>query len=60
VWLALSAVSDWRWLRRREDTVWYPSMRLFRQRTLGDWDQVFARMAAELRRLVAARRADRR
>jgi hypothetical protein len=56
--VALSAVSDWRWLRRREDTVWYPSMRLFRQRSLGDWDAVFARMAGELSRLVAACRAD--
>jgi hypothetical protein len=59
VWLALSAVSEWRWLRRREDTVWYPSMRLFRQRSLGDWDAVFARMGGELSRLVATRRAGR-
>jgi tetratricopeptide (TPR) repeat protein len=52
VWLALSAISDWRWLREREDTPWYPTMRLFRQRTLGEWDGVFAPMAEELRRLV--------
>ncbi len=48
VWVALSAHSDWRWLRDREDTPWYPSMRLFRQATLGDWPGVFACMAAEL------------
>ena len=48
VWLALSAVSDWRWLRDREDTPWYPMMRLFRQKQLGDWDDVFERMAGAL------------
>ena len=52
VWLALSAVSDWRWLREREDTPWYPSIRLFRQRRLVDWDEVFDHMAADLRCLV--------
>jgi Flp pilus assembly protein TadD len=48
VWLALSTVVDWRWLLERDDTPWYPSMRLFRQRRLGDWSDVFERMAAEL------------
>jgi hypothetical protein len=52
-WLALSAVSDWRWLRGREDSVWYGGHRLFRQERPGDWDRVFARMAAELARLAA-------
>jgi hypothetical protein len=53
VWLALSAVADWRWRRKGDDTVWYPSMRLFRQRVLGEWDEVFARMAEALRTQVA-------
>jgi hypothetical protein len=53
VWLVLSAVADWPWLRQGEDTVWYPSMRLFWQRVLGEWDDVFARMAAELSAQVA-------
>jgi tetratricopeptide (TPR) repeat protein len=48
VWVALAAISDWRWLRGRNDTPWYPTMRLFRQRTLGDWDAVFERMTAAL------------
>jgi hypothetical protein len=52
VWLALSAGPDWRWLLGREDSPWYPSMRLFRQSRPHDWDEVFERMAAELRRLV--------
>jgi len=47
----LSAVVDWRWLLDREDTPWYPTMRLFRQRRLGDWSEVFERMAAELARI---------
>ena len=37
VWAALSAVADWRWLRGRDDTPWYPTMRLFRQTEVGAW-----------------------
>ncbi len=51
VWLALPFVPDWRWLLRREDTPWYPTMRLFRQTRPGDWDDVFERMAVALRQL---------
>jgi tetratricopeptide (TPR) repeat protein len=54
VWVALPFTPDWRWLRDREDTPWYPSMRLFRQVKLGDWEGVMARMAAELPRHLAA------
>jgi hypothetical protein len=54
VWLALARIIDWRWLRERDDTPWYPSMRLFRQERLGSWKEVFARMAEELRPLVEA------
>jgi Flp pilus assembly protein TadD len=49
VWLALARVSDWRWLRDKEGTPWYPEMRLFRQRELGDWPGVFGRMAERAR-----------
>jgi tetratricopeptide (TPR) repeat protein len=52
VWLALSKVSDWRWLLEREDSPWYPTMRLFRQTELGNWKPVFARMAEELQPLL--------
>jgi tetratricopeptide (TPR) repeat protein len=45
VWVALSVGSDWRWLRNREDTPWYPTMRLFRQAQEGKWDEVFEKMA---------------
>jgi hypothetical protein len=47
-WVALKFAADWRWLLDRSDSPWYPSMRLFRQQTRGDWSQVFARMADAL------------
>ncbi len=54
-WVALAYAPDWRWLLDREDSPWYPTLRLFRQRRPGDWDDVFARMGAELTKLVAQR-----
>ena len=56
VWIAVSAHSDWRWLLGREDTPWYPSMRLFRQSELDRWDDVFERIAQALAERVAATR----
>jgi hypothetical protein len=56
VWVALASIVDWRWLLAREDSPWYPTMRLFRQERLGEWAPVFARMAAALDRLVAEQR----
>ena len=50
VWVALPLASDWRWLVRREDCPWYPTMRLFRQTKYGDWDSVFLRIADELKK----------
>ncbi len=50
VWLALPAVSECRWLLDREDSPWYPSMRLFRQTEPGEWSGVFRRMADALAR----------
>jgi len=44
VWVVLPAVPDFRWLLGRADSPWYPSLRLFRQDTPGDWQGVFARM----------------
>jgi tetratricopeptide (TPR) repeat protein len=55
VWLALPLVPDWRWLLEREDSPWYPTMRLFRQRRPGDWSEVFERIAGASRALVATR-----
>jgi ADP-heptose:LPS heptosyltransferase len=48
VWTLLGFIADWRWSLDREDTPWYPTMRLFRQRTAGDWDEVIARVTHAL------------
>lgn len=48
VWTLLPFDSDWRWLQEREDSPWYPTMRLFRQHYPGDWDSVFERVSEAL------------
>jgi tetratricopeptide (TPR) repeat protein len=48
VWVALKAIPDWRWMMSRDDSPWYPSMRLFRQNTAGSWTNVFSSMTREL------------
>jgi hypothetical protein len=53
VWLALASSPHWVWMVGREDTPWYPTMRLFRQRAWNDWPEAFGRMAVELDRLAA-------
>jgi tetratricopeptide (TPR) repeat protein len=53
VWLALSYSPDWRWLLDRQDSPWYPSMRMFRQARPGDWQELFQRVEAELVKLLA-------
>ena len=50
VWLMLLLTQDWRWLLEREDSPWYPSARLFRQTSVGDWDSVIERVRTELLR----------
>ncbi len=55
VWVTLPAGPDWRWQLGRRDTPWYPTMRLFRQERAGDWSEVFAQIAAELKHLLASR-----
>jgi hypothetical protein len=52
VWTLLHADPDWRWMERRDDSPWYPSMRLFRQPRPGAWEPVVARVAGELRALA--------
>ncbi len=53
VWVALPLSPDWRWFLDREDSPWYPTMRLFRQGSLGDWPDVFRRIAGSLSPLAA-------
>ncbi|SEC96814.1 Predicted O-linked N-acetylglucosamine transferase, SPINDLY family [Rhizobiales bacterium GAS191] len=58
IWTLLPFSPDWRWLLQREDSPWYPSMRLFRQPARRDWDAVIARLADALGDLLAARRQE--
>lgn len=51
VWTLLPFMPDWRWLLNRQDSPWYPTMKLFRQFTSGDWKPVIAQMAKELAEL---------
>lgn len=55
VWLLLHFAADWRWLAERDDSPWYPTMRLYRQPRPGTWDGVVAAVAAALRRLMKTR-----
>ncbi len=48
-WIMLAHAPDWRWLMDREDTPWYPTVRLFRQKMAGDWAEVMRRVGAALR-----------
>ena len=48
VWVMLPKVPDWRWMLGQGDSPWYPTMRLYRQDTFGDWPGVMARVAADL------------
>jgi len=55
-WTMLSHAADWRWMTDRGDSLWYPSMRLFRQPKRGDWDSVIAEVGHELDRFLAQKR----
>ncbi|WP_210463584.1 glycosyltransferase family protein [Rufibacter roseolus] len=52
VWTLLHANADWRWMDDREDSPWYPSMRLFRQEVADDWAGVINRIVVELEKLT--------
>ncbi len=52
VWVLIPFVPDWRWLLEREDSPWYPTMRLYRQTRRGDWEEVFRRISDDLNALV--------
>lgn len=47
-WTLLQRDADWRWMIEREDSPWYPTMRLFRQDQSQEWEPVMARVAVEL------------
>jgi hypothetical protein len=58
-WVLLPFAADWWWLRGRDDSPWYPSVRLFRQAKFGEWDGVIMRVAKELQDLVRENRETR-
>jgi tetratricopeptide (TPR) repeat protein len=47
-WVLLCHAADWRWLLHRNDSPWYPSIRLYRQVSAGDWPEVFGRVRTDL------------
>jgi hypothetical protein len=53
VFLVLKHVPDWRWLMHRDDSPWYPTIRLFRQAEKGDWNSVFERIASSIEARVS-------
>ena len=55
-WTLIHHPGEWRWLRGRDDSPWYPGMRLFRQRRAGEWDPVLRELAEALAALAGARR----
>jgi hypothetical protein len=54
-WVLLHSDCDWRWMRNRSDSPWYPTMRLFRQKHPGDWQSVTACVKQELERMARSR-----
>ena len=55
VWVLLPCVPDWRWLLERDDSPWYPTMRLFRQSKPGDWQAPVVKAVKALEKLAAAK-----
>lgn len=53
-WLLLPRCADWRWFTEREDSPWYPTMRLFRQRKSGNWSEIVDRVSSALVSLRAS------
>ena len=51
-WILNRFDTDWRWLLDREDSPWYPSVRLFRQQQIGNWEGVIDRVKNELRSVI--------
>ena len=53
MWTLLPFIPDWRWLLERDDSPWYPTMRLFRQQTRGDWQAVMDGVCEALKERLA-------
>lgn len=55
VWVLLPKVSDWRWVDGRDDSVWYPTMRVFRQDADGSWDAALSRVSEAASAMAAGK-----
>ncbi|MGA2583461.1 MAG: tetratricopeptide repeat protein [Tepidisphaeraceae bacterium] len=53
IWVLMPYVPDWRWMLKRSDSPWYPTMRLFRQERMDQWQEPIARAAEELQKLAS-------
>jgi hypothetical protein len=53
-WIMLPFVPDWRWLLDRTDSLWYPSVQLYRQRIDGDWNSLIAEVGSDLEKVILA------
>jgi len=51
-WTLIYEPADWRWMTRREDSPWYPTMRLFRQPRAGQWEEPIGRLIGALRQYM--------
>lgn len=58
IWLLLPYSPDWRWLLDGSESPWYPSMRLFRQKELGNWHGVFNEVSIELDKFISGKATD--
>ena len=58
VWILIPKAADWRWMLDREDSPWYPTVRLFRQQKPGAWDEPLDRLRAALREQLAGSLAE--
>lgn len=58
VWLLLPFFPDWRWLLKRNDSPWYPSMKIFRQSEEGNWEPVFDEVVSELKKITNGNRME--
>ena len=58
VWILIPKAADWRWMLDREDSPWYPSVRLFRQQKPGEWGPPLEAMRVALARELSAVMAD--
>ena len=55
VWALIAFEPEWRWMLDRQESPWYPTMRLFRQKKRQDWDELFGRVGEQLEILVGKR-----